>query len=95
VATADDGRAIVAWSQRVSARREQAFAALRPAPAATPAPAGGTPFATPVALGTAWSSATIGLARLLPGNGALVAWNGARFGPPTQRRSALLVTRLP
>jgi hypothetical protein len=89
VAAADDGRAIVAWSQRVSARREQAFAALRPAPAAAPV------FATAVALGTAWPAATIGLARLLPGGGALVAWNGARFGPPPQRRSALLVTRLP
>jgi hypothetical protein len=89
VAAADDGRAIVAWSQRVSARREQAFGALRPAGSAAPA------FATAVALGTAWPAATIGVARLLPGNGALVAWNGARFGPPTQRRSALLVTRLP
>ena len=28
------------------------------------------------------------------GGGALVAWNGARFGRPAQRRSALLVTRL-
>jgi hypothetical protein len=37
----------------------------------------------------------MGLARLLPGGGALVAWNGAGFGPPAQRRSALLVTRLP
>ena len=27
--------------------------------------------------------------------GALVAWNAARFGRPAQRRSALLVTRLP
>ena len=89
VAAADDGRAVVAWSQRVSGRREQAFAALRPAPAATAA------FATPVALGTARPAATIVLARLLPGAGALVAWNGARFGPPAQRRSALLVTRLP
>jgi hypothetical protein len=89
VAAGDDGRAVVAWSQRVSARREQAFAALRPAPAAGPA------FATPVALGTAWPAASIGLARLLPGGGALVAWNGARFAPAEQRRSALLVTRLP
>jgi hypothetical protein len=89
VAAADDGRAVVAWSQRVPGRREQAFAALRPAPAA---PAG---FGTAAALGTAWPTATIGLARLLPGAGALVAWNGTRFGPPVQRRSALLVTRLP
>ena len=29
------------------------------------------------------------------GGGALVAWNAARFGRPAQRRSALLVTRLP
>ena len=89
VAADDDGRAVVAWSQRVSARREQAFAALRPAPGAA------TPFATPVALGTAWPAAEAGPARLLPGGGALVAWNGARFGRPAQRRSALLVTRLP
>jgi hypothetical protein len=89
VAAADDGRAIVAWSQRVAARREQAFAALRPARTAAPA------FATAVALGTPWPAAAIGVARLLPGTGALVAWNGARFGRPPQRRSALLVTRLP
>jgi hypothetical protein len=96
VAATDDGGAIVAWSQRVSARREQAFAALRPPPAAAaPAPAAGPAFATAVALGTAWPAATIGLARPLPGGGALVAWNSARFGPPAQRRSALLVTRLP
>jgi hypothetical protein len=89
VAADDDGRALVAWSQRVSARREQAFAALRPAPAAA------TPFATPVALGTAWPAAETGPARLLPGGGALIAWNAARLGRPEQRRSALLVTRLP
>jgi hypothetical protein len=88
VAAADDGRAVVAWSQRVSSRREQAFAALRTASAATPA------FATAVPLGTAWPAATLGLARLLPGAGALVAWTGTRFGPPARRRSALLVTRL-
>ena len=69
-------------------RREQGFAALR-------APAAPAPFATAVALGTAWPAADHGLARLLPGGGALVAWNGARFGPPARRRSALLVTRLP
>ncbi len=94
VAAADDGRAVVAWSQRVSARREQAFAALRPPLAIAPASAAAPAFAAAVALGTAWPAATIGLARLLPGAGALVAWNGARFGPPAQRRSALLVTRL-
>jgi len=32
---------------------------------------------------------------LVPGAGALVAWNAARFGRPAQRRSALLVSRLP
>ena len=86
VAADDDGRAIVAWSQRVSADGERAFAALRPAGAAT--------FAAPVALGTAWPAAEAGPARLVPGGGALVAWTGARFGRPAQRRSALLVTRL-
>ena len=57
--------------------------------------AGGAPFGAPVALGTAWPAAEPGPARLVPGGGALVAWNGARFGRPAQRRSALLVTRLP
>jgi hypothetical protein len=89
VAADDDGRAVVAWSQRVSARREQAFAALRPAPGAA------TPFATPVALGTAWPAAEPGPVRLVPGGGALIAWNATRFGRREQRRSALLVTRLP
>jgi len=88
VATADDGRALVAWSQRVSARREQVLAALRPATS-------GAPFAAPVALGTAWASTEAGPARLVPGGGALVAWNASRFGAPAKRRSALLVTRLP
>jgi hypothetical protein len=88
VAADDDGRAVVAWSQRVSARREQACAALRPAAAAAP-------FAAPAALGTAWPAAEAGPARLVPGGGALVAWHGARFGGAAQRRSALLVTRLP
>ena len=82
----DDGRAVVAWSQRTSARREQAVAASRPA--------AGAPFAAPVALGTAWPAAEPGPARLVPGGGALVAWNAARYGRPAQRRSALLVTRL-
>ena len=86
VATDDDGRALVAWSQRVSARREQAVAALRSTT--------GAPFAAPVALGTAWPAAEAGPARLVARGGALVAWNGARFGRPAQRRSALLVTRL-
>ena len=88
VAAGDDGRAVVAWSQRVSARRERVLAALRP-------PATGAPFAAPVALGTAWPAAEAGPARLVPGGGALVAWNAARFGRPAQRRSALLVTRVP
>ena len=88
VAAGDDGRAVVAWSQRVSARREQVLAALRP-------PTAGAPFAAPVALGAAWAAAEAGPARLVPGAGALVAWNAARFGRPAQRRSALLVTRLP
>jgi hypothetical protein len=86
VAADDDGRAVVAWSQRVSARREQVLAAQRPA--------AGAPFGTPVALGTAWPAAEAGPARLVPTGGALVAWNGARFGRSAQRGSALLVTRL-
>ena len=86
VAADDDGRAVVAWSQRVSARREQVLAAQRPA--------AGAPFGTPIALGTAWPAAEAGPARLVPTGGALVAWNGARFGRPAQRGSALLVTRL-
>jgi hypothetical protein len=89
VAPGEEGRAVVVWSHRVAARREQAFAALRSAPAAA------TPFATPVALGTAWPAAEPGPVRLVPGGGALIAWNAARFGRPEQRRSALLVTRLP
>ncbi len=87
VAAGDDGRAVVAWSQRVSARRERVLAALR-------APAAGAPFAAPVALGTAWGAAEAGPARLVPGGGALVAWDAERFGRPAQQRSALLVTRL-
>ena len=35
-----------------------------------------------------------GLARLVPGGGALVAWNAARYDGQAHRRSALLVTRL-
>jgi hypothetical protein len=30
----------------------------------------------------------------VPGGGALVAWNAARYGRPAVRRAALLVTRL-
>jgi hypothetical protein len=89
VAADDAGRAVVAWSQRapIAALREQAFAASRPAL--------GAAFAAPVALGRPWRTAEPGLARLVPGGGALVAWNAARYGAPAQRRSALLVTRLP
>jgi hypothetical protein len=58
-------------------------------------PPRGAPFAAPVALGTAWASTEAGPARLVPGGGALVAWNASRFGAPAKRRSALLVTRLP
>jgi hypothetical protein len=89
LAADDGGRAIVAWSQRAptGALREQVLAATRPAAAA--------PFAAPTALGRPWRTAEPGLARLVPGGGALVAWNAARYGGPAQRRSALLVTRLP
>jgi hypothetical protein len=88
LAADDTGRAVVAWSQRAptSALREQAFAASRAAQ--------GAPFAAPVALGRPWRTAEPGLARLVPGGGALVTWNAARYGAPAQRRSALLVTRL-
>jgi hypothetical protein len=90
LAADDDGRAVVAWSQRASSAagyRERAFAALRPAP--------GTPFGQAVALGRPWRAAEPGLARLVPGGGALVVWNRARYAGPAQRRSAVLVTRLP
>lgn len=88
VAADDAGRAVVAWSQRTptAALREQAFAASRPAQ--------GGAFAAPVALGRPWRTAEPGLARLVPGGGALVAWNAARYDGPAHRRSALLVTRL-
>jgi hypothetical protein len=90
LAADDDGHAVVAWSQRASTApvyRERAVAALRPAL--------GAPFGPPVALGRPWRAAAPALARLVPGGGALVAWNGARYGGAAQRRSALLVTRLP
>ena len=89
VAADDAGRAVVAWSQPASAaaaHRERAVAALRPA--------GGAPFGTAVALGSPWRATEPTLARLVPGGGALVAWNAARYGGPARRRSALLVTRL-
>jgi hypothetical protein len=88
LAADDTGRTVVAWSQRAptSALREQAFAATRAAQ--------GAPFGAPVALGRRWRTTEPGLARLVPGGGALVTWNAARYGAPAQRRSALLVTRL-
>ena len=90
LAADDAGRAVVAWSQRASTApvyRERAVAALR---ATT-----GTPFGQTIVLGRPWRAAQPGLARLVPGGGALVAWNGARYGGPAQRSSALLVTRVP
>ena len=89
LAADDAGRAVVAWSQRVPtapAYRERAVAAIR----ATQ----GAPFGGAVALGRPWSAAEPGSARLVPGGGALVAWNAARYGRPAVRRAALLVTRL-
>jgi hypothetical protein len=89
LAADDAGRAVVAWSQRAptGALREQAFAASRSAHGAS--------FAAAVALGRPWRTAEPGPARLVPGGGALVAWNAARYGGPARRRAALLVTRLP
>jgi hypothetical protein len=90
VAADDLGRAVVAWSQRASttpAHRERAVAAMRVA--------GGAPFGAAVALGGPWRAAEPGRAALVPGGGALVLWGAARYGGPAQRRTALLVTRLP
>jgi hypothetical protein len=90
VAADDAGRAVVAWSQRAStapAYRERAVAALRAA--------GDAPFGAAVALGSAWRATDPTLARLVPGGGALVAWNAEHYGRPAPRRSASLVTRLP
>ena len=90
LAADEAGRAVVAWSQRASTApvySERAIAAIRPAP--------GAPFGAAVALGRPWRAAEPGLARLVPGGGALVAWNGARYGGPARHRSALLVTRVP
>jgi hypothetical protein len=90
VAADDGGRAVVGWSHSVSTEpgyREQAVAAMRPA--------AGAPFGPPIALGRPWRAAEPGLALLVPGGGALVTWNGTRYGGPAERRSALLVTRLP
>ena len=87
VAAADDGRAVVEWSQQVRNARsysEQAVAATRPTHAAG--------FGPPVALGSPWRIAEPRLARLVPGGGALVAWAGSDFRP---RNTVLAVTRLP
>jgi hypothetical protein len=89
VAGDDAGRAVVAWSQRApgaTVYRERAMAAVRPAP--------GAPFGPGIALGAPWRAVEPGPARLVPGGGALVAWNGANDGRPSRRRAALLVTRL-
>jgi hypothetical protein len=90
VAADDAGRAVVAWPRRAAAgptQREQAVAATRQAH--------GAPFAAPVALGQPWSAAEPRAAWLTPGGGALVVWRAARFGTRAERRTALVVTRLP
>ena len=90
VAAGDDGRALVAWSERVSgtpAYAVRAMAATRDAPDAE--------FGAPAALGPAWRAVEPRLARLVPGGGALVLWRGASYGAPPVRHEALTVTRLP
>jgi hypothetical protein len=90
VAADDAGRAVVAWPQRAAAgspHREQAVAATRQAH--------GAPFGAAVALGQPWSAAEPWAARLTPGGGALVVWRAARFGTRAERRTALVVSRLP
>jgi hypothetical protein len=90
VAADDDGRAIVAWPQRVATTRgyrERAVAAMRPSRNA--------PFDAAIALGSPSTEAEPGLARLVPRGGALVVWKAARLGRRTDRRVALTVTRLP
>jgi hypothetical protein len=90
VAADDAGRAVVAWPERVAAgppHREQAVAAMRRAH--------GAPFGAAVVLGRPWSAAEPDVARLVPDGGALVAWRAARFGPRTERRSLIIVTRVP
>jgi hypothetical protein len=89
VAADDAGRAVVAWPQLASAgpaRGEQAVAAMRQAHDA--------PFGTAIALGQPRSAAEPGVARLVPGGGALVVWRAARRGGRA-RHAALVVTRLP
>jgi hypothetical protein len=77
----DDGRAIVAWSERASATREQITTATRSA--------GGAPFGPAAALGHAWPTAEPEQARLAP-SGAVLLWKH-----DTARRTALAVARLP
>lgn len=89
VAADDDGRAVLAWSEVTSTAslyREQAVAATRPG--------SGAAFGPAVALGRPWRVASPGLARLVPGGGALVVWRGAQFGGGAKRRAQLAVTRL-
>ena len=89
LAADDGGRALVAWPERVSASHgslERVVAAMRQGDDA--------PFGRAVALGRPWMAAEPGLARLVPGGGALVVWRGSRFGR-VDRRVALAVTRLP
>jgi hypothetical protein len=77
----DEGRAVVAWSQRTSATRERITAATRSA--------GGAPFGPAAALGHAWMSAEPEQAQLAP-NGAVLLWKH-----DTARRTALALARLP
>jgi hypothetical protein len=81
VAASDDGRVVVAWTERASTKatyREQAVAGARAAP--------GAPFGAPTALGSRWRSAEPSAALLARGAGALVLW---------KRGTTLVVTRLP
>jgi hypothetical protein len=90
IAADDDGRAVVAWSELVAthpAYRERAVAAARQS--------GEGPFAAPIALGRRSRATEPGLARLVPGGGALVVWKASRFAGRPARRVTLAVTRLP
>lgn len=85
LAAADDGRTVVAWTERAPPRRsldERVVAATRAAQA--------TSFGAPVALGAPWPVAAPRVVRLRPGSGALVLWAGTG-----RRRSASTVTQLP
>jgi hypothetical protein len=77
----DEGRAVVAWSQRVSAAREQIRAATRATDSA--------PFEPAASLGHAWPTTEPEEARLAP-TGAVLLWRRE-----TARRTALAVERLP